>query len=81
MCPGLVLEWAGRNKLVLEFSAQPYTVAWWLIRPTLTAVALVRIFGEAYLITTFCNGIGVWKRWGVGSRAYVLVTPACSCVE
>ena len=50
--PGLVI-------LILEFSVQPYMVAWWLIRPTPTAEALVRIPGEAYLIPSFRNGIGV----------------------
>ena len=59
MCPRLVLEWAGSNTLVLEFSVQPYMVAWWLIPPTPTAEALVRIPGEAYLIPSFRNGIGV----------------------
>ena len=38
--PGLVM-------LILEFSVQSYMVAWWLIRPTLTADALVQIPGEA----------------------------------
>ena len=41
MCPRLVLEWAGGNTLVLEFSVHRYMVAWWLIRPTATAEALV----------------------------------------
>ena len=59
MCPRLVLEWAGRNRLVLEFSVHLYMVAWWLIRLTPTAEALVRIPREAYLIPSFRNGIDV----------------------
>ena len=66
MCPRLVLEWAGSNSLVLEFSVQPYMVAWWLIQPRFTAEALVRIPGEAFL-----NSIFSQRNWCVetmGSR-------------
>ena len=59
MCPRLVLEWPGSNRLVLEFSVQPYMVAWWLILPTPTAEAVVRNPGDAYLIPSFRNGIGL----------------------
>ena len=59
MCPRLVLEWAGGNRFVLEFSVQGYMVAWWSMQPTPTAEALVRIPGEDYLIPSFRNGIGV----------------------
>ena len=39
----LVLDWAGNNKLILEFSVQLYMAAWWLTQPAPTAEALVRI--------------------------------------
>ena len=45
MSPRLVLEWAGGNTLVLEFSVHQYMVAWWLMQPTPTTEALVRIPG------------------------------------
>ena len=59
MCPRLVLEWAGGNTLVLEFSVHRYMVAWWLMQPTPTAKAPVQIPGEDYLFPSFRNGIGV----------------------
>ena len=61
MCPRLVLEWAGVNRFVLEFSVHRYMVAWWLMQPTPTAEALVRIPGEDCLFPSFRNGIGVQK--------------------
>ena len=47
MCPKLVLDWPGNNTFILEFSVQPYMVAWWLTRPIPTAESLVQILGEA----------------------------------
>ena len=79
--PGLVLDWTGANTLVLEFLAQLCMAALWLIQPTPTAEALVRIPGKALLILSFRNGIGMWGRWGVGSQAFLMVTSACSCVD
>ena len=59
MCQRLVLEWAGGNTLVLEFSVHQYMVARWLMQPTPTAEALVRIPEEDHLFPSFHNGIGV----------------------
>ena len=54
-------------------------IAWWLTHPTPTIEALVVIFGEANIILSYCNQIGVWKQWRLASRGYVMVTSAESC--
>ena len=61
MCQRLVLEWAGGIMVLLEFPLHRYMVAWWLMQPTPTTEALVRIPGEDCLFPSFCNGIGVQK--------------------
>ena len=76
-----VVDWTGANTLVLEFLAQLCMAALWLIQPTPTAEAVVRIPGKTLLILSFRNGIGMWGRWGVGSQAFLMVTSACSCVD
>ena len=54
-------------------------IVMWLSCPTPITEALVRNPGEAKFILPYCNKIGMQKRWGGGSRGYVMVTLDESC--
>ena len=54
-------------------------IAWSLRCSTLTTEALYQIPGEAKFILSYRNEIGLYKRWGVGSRDDVIVKSADSC--